>query len=156
MAIKFTSLAAFADFVVARGLPEATNGVLKEVARQTGDFIIEEIHRVIGTYEYGWTPLKPQTVARKATGDSPLLETGKLKASYTYRIFKIKGGYRVRVSSTMPEVAFAHEFGTTHVPPRPVITPAVEKVSAKIQARLGPWTTEAMTTGRVSVQVGRS
>jgi hypothetical protein len=25
----------------------------------------------IGTYEFNWPPLKPETIARKATGDSP-------------------------------------------------------------------------------------
>ena len=38
--------------------------------------IEKEAQRVIGTYEYGWPPLSPATIARKATGDSPLRETG--------------------------------------------------------------------------------
>ena len=43
--------------------------------------LAEQCRLVIGTYEYGWPPLEPTTIARKATGDSPLLETGELRAS---------------------------------------------------------------------------
>jgi hypothetical protein len=154
MAMTFTSIASFADFIVGpHGLHAHTNELLKSYAHESGRRIIEEIHRVIGTYEYGWTPLKPQTIARKETGDSPLLETGKLKASYTYRVFKIRDGYRVRVSSTMPQVAFAHEFGTSHVPPRPVITPAVERTAHKVHARLGPSAVSSFTGRSIQVQI---
>ena len=41
----------------------------------------KEAKRAIGTYLFEWEPLKPETVARKTTGDSPLLETGELRDS---------------------------------------------------------------------------
>jgi hypothetical protein len=34
----------------------------------------------LGTYEFGWVSLKPETIARKMRGDSPLLETGELRS----------------------------------------------------------------------------
>jgi hypothetical protein len=50
--------------------------------RQEGSKILQdEAVRVLGTYDYGWPLLKPQTIARKETGDSPLLETGDLRDS---------------------------------------------------------------------------
>lgn len=142
---RFTSLLAFADFVKAGGLHEPVEAALRAEARHAGQAVIEEIHRVIGTYEYGWTPLKPETVARKRRGDTPLLETGALKASYVFRIFKVRNGYRVRIASTLPEIAFAHEYGTARIPPRPLMTPAVRHVAAQTGARLGPAAAHALT-----------
>jgi hypothetical protein len=47
---------------------------------ETAAKIVEaEAKRVLGTYDYGWTRLKPQTVAQKANGDTPLLETGDMR-----------------------------------------------------------------------------
>src|SRR6202051_2068426 len=38
----------------------------------------------LGTYEFGWVSLKPETIARKVRGDSPLLETGELRDSISW------------------------------------------------------------------------
>jgi hypothetical protein len=40
----------------------------------------------LGTHEFGWPPLQPETIARKATGDSPLLETGALRDSIKHNV----------------------------------------------------------------------
>jgi phage gpG-like protein len=71
----------------------------------------------IGGYSFGWPALQPETVARKATGDSPLLETGELRASITHEV----EGRRAIVGATSPVAAFM-EFGTSRgIPPRPFI-----------------------------------
>jgi hypothetical protein len=41
----------------------------------------KEAKTAIGTYRYDWPRLEPETVARKAKGDTPLLETGELRDS---------------------------------------------------------------------------
>lgn len=137
MGIKFANIDAFVNALNAGALEHLTEGRLREEAHRCAHEIIEEIHTVIGTYSYGWTPLKPETVARKANGDTPLLETGKLRASYTTRIFRIRHGFRIRLSSSMPKIAFAHEFGTSKIPPRPLMKPAVKKIGQAAAARLG-------------------
>ncbi len=72
-----------------------------------------------------WPALKPETISRKARGNTPLLETGELRAS-----IEVSGPYRegartvsAYVGSNNPKAAW-HEFGTGHVPPRPFLGPA--------------------------------
>lgn len=154
MAVKFIGIPAFLNFLTsAQGPSSIADELLKKMAKEAGDKIIEEIHRVIGTYEYGWTPLAASTLARKQHGDTPLEETGKLKASYTYRIFKVRSGYRVRIGSSMPDIARAHEFGTAHVPPRPLMQPATEHTGQKVHAQLGPMTVAAFTGKSITVRL---
>jgi len=43
-------------------------GILSEWAKDVRD----KAKEVIGTYDYGWTPLAPSTIAHKAMGDTPL------------------------------------------------------------------------------------
>jgi hypothetical protein len=70
---------------------------------------------VLGSYEYGWPPLQPETVARKATGDSPLLETGEMRDSIGYTI--IEPGKRAEVGSNS-DIAVYQELGTETIPAR--------------------------------------
>jgi phage gpG-like protein len=76
----------------------------------------DEAIRVIGTYDYGWPLLKPQTIAHKATGDSPLLETGDPRDSIE-RVVQHGIAY---VGSNNPK-ALWHELGTSRIPPRPFL-----------------------------------
>jgi phage gpG-like protein len=70
-----------------------------------------------GEYQTGWAPLKPETIARKTTGDSPLLETGELRDSYEHMV-QGKSGY---VGSN-DDKAVWQELGTSRgIPPRPVL-----------------------------------
>ena len=57
--------------------------------------------------------MKPQTIASKATGDSPLLETGDLRASITHRVDKEKK--EAYVGSDNPKARY-HELGTSRIP----------------------------------------
>lgn len=76
--------------------------------------IIEtEAKHVIGTYEYGWPPLKPETIARKANGDTPLLETGEMRDSIEHYV-EGKSGF---VGSN-DDKAVWQELGTSRIPPR--------------------------------------
>src|SRR3984893_15566765 len=62
---------------------EADLELAREVCVEKACRMVEnEAKAAIGTYRFeNWAPLKPETVARKARGDTPLLETGELRDS---------------------------------------------------------------------------
>jgi hypothetical protein len=69
MAAKLATVAIETEVAIGIVLDEAS-ALVQETAKNA-----------LGTDEFGWPPLKEATVARKATGDSPLLETGELRDS---------------------------------------------------------------------------
>jgi phage gpG-like protein len=76
--------------------------------------IIEtEAKRVIGTYDYGWAPLAASTVAQKANGDTPLLETGAMRESIEHTVH----GRKAEVGSNS-DIAVYQELGTARIPAR--------------------------------------
>ena len=86
----------------------------KHSALEKACVVIEtEAKDVIGTYEYGWPPLKPETIARKANGDTPLLETGEMRDSIEHTFI---GGSGFVVSSS--DTAVYQERGTSTIPAR--------------------------------------
>lgn len=89
----------------------------------------------MGTYTLGWAPLKAETVARKATGDSPLLETGAMRDS----IHSVIHGDTAVVASDDPKAPW-HEFGTSRgIPPRSFLGEPARRYEAEIvQAMAGP------------------
>ena len=86
----------------------------------------------MGTYEYGWPPLQPATIVRKRTGDSPLVETGEMRASGIIE----HRGVEVFVEFTDPKMVY-HEFGTSRVPPRPVIGGTIDHHGQEIADLIG-------------------
>jgi HK97 gp10 family phage protein len=72
----------------------------------------------IGTYEFNWPPLKPETIARKMTGDSPLLETGALRDSITHNVDP--SGKEAAVGTDLDYAKYL-EFGTSKMPARPFL-----------------------------------
>jgi hypothetical protein len=76
----------------------------------------------LGTYEFGWVSLKPETIARKVRGDSPLLETGKLKDSIQWRA----EGRHGEVGTDLDEGLWM-EFGTSKIPPRSFLAAAAQQ-----------------------------
>ena len=87
---------------------------------RAGRMVVGEINEAIGTYKYGWPPLSPATIARKKNGDTPLLETGKLRDSYGHNVVDRES---VDVGSNDPRATW-FEQGTPRMPPRPVLGPA--------------------------------
>jgi phage gpG-like protein len=84
----------------------------------------------LGEYQDGWPALQPETIARKITGDSPLLETGELRASIKWNADDHEG----YVGSDDMKALY-HEFGTSRgIPARPFLGPAALKMEAKIEA----------------------
>jgi hypothetical protein len=77
--IRFSSLGGFAAHLLTI---EADFQLTREVCVEKACRMVEkEAKTAIGTYLFDWPPLQPETVARKAGGDTPLLETGELRDS---------------------------------------------------------------------------
>jgi hypothetical protein len=97
-----------------------------------GKSFVKHIKHAIGTYEYGWPPLQPATIAKKKAGDTPLLETGELRDSYSCELH----GQKVLVGSDNMKAVW-HEYGTSRVPPRPVIGGTIKKHGQEIALGVG-------------------
>jgi phage gpG-like protein len=71
-----------------------------------------EAKRVIGTYDYGWAPLAPSTLAHKAA-DTPLLETGEMRDSIQHQV-----EHRAANIGSNNDKAVWQELGTAKIPAR--------------------------------------
>jgi phage gpG-like protein len=98
--------------------------------------IEKEAKSAIGNYKFGWEPLKPETVAHKTTGDSPLLETGELRDSIEH-VSGREGGAAVGYVGTNDPVAKYHELGTRTIPPRSFLGEAAMRKEHKIHEMMG-------------------
>jgi hypothetical protein len=114
MAPQIFTLGGFARFVTTELIVNADAG-RKEALEIMAKAIKAKAKSVLGTHEYNWPPLEPETIARKATGDSPLLETGEMRDSIGYTI--IEPGKRAEVGSDM-DIAVYQELGTETIPAR--------------------------------------
>jgi phage gpG-like protein len=86
-----------------------------------------------GNYQPGWAALKSETIARKATGDSPLLETGEMRDSITHN----SDAHEAMVGSNDKTLIY-QEFGTSRgIPPRPVLGLAMIKAEPAIVHAVG-------------------
>ncbi len=88
---------------------------------------------MIGTPQPGlWPPLQPATIERKRRGDTPLLETGELRASIEMTAPVHEGKEVVGYVGTNNFKGPIHEFGTAHIPPRPFLSSAAAAVEHEI------------------------
>jgi phage gpG-like protein len=91
----------------------AAEGILTEWAVTVRDKAKESI----GTYNYGWPPLAPETVARKGA-DTPLLDTGALRDSISAFVQMHSVGHGRAVVGSNEDTAVWQELGTSRIPPR--------------------------------------
>src|SRR6266550_2820022 len=90
------------------------------------EMVCEEAKRVIGEgYDY-WPALKPETLARKMM-NTPLLETGELRASIEWQSHGNEG----HVGSNNDKAVW-HELGTSRIPPRSFLMGAAMAMEPKI------------------------
>src|SRR5712672_4117510 len=90
------------------------------------EMVCEEAKRVIGEgYDY-WPALQPATLARKMM-NTPLLETGELRASIEWN----SSGNEGYVGSNLDK-AIWHELGTVKIPPRSFLAGAAMAMEDKI------------------------
>lgn len=104
--------------------------------------VCEEARRVLGTHDYDWPELKPETIARKIRGDTPLLETGAMRDSITWTAKGLEG----QVGSDS-QIAVWQECGTSKIPPRPFLAGAAQHMEKKIH-KMAARATIAVMTGR--------
>jgi hypothetical protein len=104
------------------------------------EIVEKEAKRVIGTYEYGWPSLQPDTIARKAKGDTPLLETGEMRDSIEHTVSG-KSGF---VGSNNDKAVW-QELGTSRIPPRSFLGGACMRKGEEVAKHLGHSQFEAMT-----------
>lgn len=97
-----------------------------------------------------WAPLADSTEAEKARlgapADAPLLRHGAMYASFQHKAEGLQG----IVGSTDPTLVY-HEFGTSKMPPRPVLGPALVKNRDHIQKILANTVFQALC----GVQLGK-
>ena len=105
----------------------------KRILKRAGEMLEREAKSAIGTYKYGWPRLSAKTVARKRTGDSPLLETGGLRASYGHTMVD---DHNVEMG-TNDQKAVWQELGTSRIPPRPVVSNAAQRQGPHIAKMAG-------------------
>jgi phage gpG-like protein len=68
-----------------------------------------------------WAPLKPETIAHKGKGNTPLLETGAMKESIAITAPVKEGNVTAGYVGTNNPKAVFQEFGTSHIPSRPFL-----------------------------------
>jgi HK97 gp10 family phage protein len=148
MSHEFGSLGAFAEHLIVREIAtlEALHAGLEKVA-----WLIEGTAKAeIGTYQPeagpfpAWADLADATEAEKARlgfpVDAPLLRTGEMRESITHQV----AGLEAAIGSNEDKMIY-HEFGTSRIPPRPVLGPAAFRNKEKIRAIIG----EAVVTGLI-------
>jgi HK97 gp10 family phage protein len=125
-----------------RALDKALQVIQDDAEAQIGHY-----QDAIGHFP-GWPALADSTEAEKERLgyplDSPLLRTGELQESFSHRA----EGNTGLVGSTDGTMVY-HEFGTSKMPPRPVMGPAVIKSEEKVKQILGDALVEAIVEGRV-------
>lgn len=129
---EFNSLASFASFIAGASLEmhHHQHDALERAAK-----VVEiEAKSYPGNYQPGWAPLQPETIAKKAAGDSPLLETGELRDSYHHTV----QGHTDAYIGSDNDKAIWHELGTSRgIPPRPILSTAAMKKEAEVVHILG-------------------
>jgi phage gpG-like protein len=114
--MTFTPLGMAAKLAAVAIETEAAIGLVLEEAA----VLVEDTAKnAMGGYSLGWPELQPETIARKSTGDSPLLETGELRDSIQH----VVQGRSAHVG-TNDDKAVWMEFGTSTIPPRSFIASA--------------------------------
>jgi phage gpG-like protein len=139
---EFGSLAAFAGFLT--GVTVEMHHHQHEALERAAKIVEVEAKSYPGTYQPGWPALKPETVARKANGDTPLLETGELRDSYEHKVV----GHTDAYIGSDNDKALWHELGTSGgIPPRPVLSTAGMKKEHEVVHILGRGSVKGLITG---------
>jgi len=108
-------------------LAHGSKGHQKEALGHAAKVVEDEIKSAIGTYKYGWPPLAPSTLLKKGA-DTPLLETGAYRESFTHSVISNE---EAQVGSNDPKADW-FESGTSKMPPRPVCAPAAIEKEAEV------------------------
>jgi hypothetical protein len=125
-----------------QGLHRALQVIQDDAVAQIGHY-----QDAIGNFS-GWPALADSTEAQKARLgyplDAPLLRTGELRESFSHQV----EGHTGVVGST-DETMLYHELGTSKMPPRPVLGPAIVRSERKVEAIVGRSLVEGILGGEV-------
>ena len=158
MAQEFDDLDKFALHLVT--LEVALKAQNRESLKQIGKVLTEDMKNQIGTYQPAvgnylpWADLAESTLAAKEResvsplpgmdGDMALYFHGGLRNSFRS---DVRGSEELVAGSTDPTMEY-HEFGTSKMPPRSVVGPALLKHIPEIQALLGAGVVSAICVGQ--------
>jgi HK97 gp10 family phage protein len=104
------------------------------IIRRACMMVAAEAKRVLGEGYKDWPALQPETIARKMMGVSPLLETGKMRASIEWSTSH--DGLEGHVGSNS-DIAVFQELGTSRIPPRPFLARALHHKTDEIVKMAG-------------------
>lgn len=131
---NLSSLISFFSGTLIRNMPSVQHGMLE----RAGVMVEEEAKRVLGDYEYGWAPLSPYTIAKKATGDSPGLETGEMRDSVYHTVTYGAGGNgSVNVGSDLDKALWFELGNSRGQPPRPWLSVAAQNMAPVVADMCG-------------------
>jgi phage gpG-like protein len=125
--IAFSSILDFVGKL--EGIDEEMHEASAGIIAKACEMVCAEAKRVIGTHDYGWPALQPETIARKMMGNSPLLETGEMRASIEWNADQHEG----HVGSN-DDKAVWQELGTSRIPPRSFLVGAAKTAEPAIHA----------------------
>ena len=94
-----------------------------------------------------WAPLKPETIAHKAKGNTPLLETGEMKRSIEITAPVHEGRETVGYVGSNNMKTVWHELGTSRIPPRPFLSSAAMGREHEIHEMMAHMVASAMVLG---------
>lgn len=145
------SLGRFAAMLVVTSI--AWREERKTVLGAVGKLLTRDMREQIGHYQPGvgnysaWADLAESTEDEKARlgapPDAPLLRFGDLAKSFRFSV----EGEEVYAGSTDPIMEY-HEFGTSKMPPRSVVGPAVMKNIETIKKLMGYAVVDAIVSGQ--------
>lgn len=143
--MKTFSLGEFAAHLLTM---EADVKLAEEAAVVKGCKIVQRAAKgMLGTPQPFWAPLKPETIAQKARGDTPLLETGELKRSIEMTAPIREGNTVYGYVGSNSMIAVYQELGTSRIPPRSFLGSAAMGKEREIVEMTGRLVYGAMVDG---------
>ena len=116
-----------------RGAATRVLPALEQVVEETVIYAAVLAKGKIGVQQEDWAPLAASTIADKRTLGfsgpyySPLLREGEMQDSISFET-----NYLTGLMGSDDKVAYWQEFGTSKMPPRPFIGPAMREASAVV------------------------
>lgn len=159
MTIELTSLAELSEVLMAdtaRVLERvhAGLGTSAQLLEDTAKAEFGEYQPAAGPFA-AWPELadatKADRVAKSFPANEPLLRTGELRDSIVHDV----GEWEATVGSTSPLMPY-HEFGTLHMPPRPVLGSALQRAWPMIQQIMGQAAASGISGGYAQTPIGET
>ena len=136
------------EFVAHVATMQADVKLAEEAAVVAGCKLVQRVaKRILGHPQPDWPPLQPETIERKARGDTPLLETGKMKQSIEMAAPFREGNTVWGSVGSNSDIAVYQELGTSRIPPRPFISLAAAGQEKAVYELTGRIVYKAMING---------